>query len=266
MNAYHFTQWRQRSSLFERISALDSASAALTGGGHPEQVDTIRASADLFDTLGVRMALGRTFAKDEDQSGHDRVVVIADSLWRRRFSADPAILGRTVQLDSQPYTVIGVLPRRFRLPRVSLLDAGQVPSSKPEVFRPLVFEDDELKELMGRFNYTAIARLKRGVAPERAAAELNVIAAQLVKISGEKADLRAAVVPLLESVAGKSRRGLWVLLGSVASVLLIVCVNLASLQLARAERRARDSAVRAALGANGRQLARQALIETLLSL
>ena len=145
-----------------------------------------------------------------------------------------------------------------------VLDTGQVPSSKPEVFRPLVFDDDELKELMGRFNYIAIARLKRGVAPEQAAAELNVIAAQLVKISGEKADLRAAVVPLLESVAGKSRRGLWVLLGSVASVLLIVCVNLASLQLARAERRSRDSAVRAALGANGRQLARQALIETLL--
>ena len=264
VNAYHFTQWRQRASSFERISAVEPGTAALTGGGDPEQVDIIRASADLFDTLGVRAARGRTFAKDEEQAGHDHVVVIADSLWRRRFGSDPAIAGRTIQLDSQPYTVIGVLPPWFRLPRISLLDSGQTASSKPEVFRPLVFEDDELKELMGRFNYSVVARLKRGIAPERAKAELNVIAAQLVKVSGEKVDLRAAVIPMLESVTGKSRRGLWILFASVASVLLIVCVNLASLQLARAERRSRDSAVRSALGATRGQLARQALTETLL--
>lgn len=264
VSARHFTEWRQRASSFERISAVDAGSAALTGVGEPEQVDIARVSADLFDTLGVKPALGRTFAQGEDQPGRDRVVVLADSLWRRRFHADSAILGRTIQLDSQTYTVIGVLPRWFYFPSARVLEVSQVSALKPEVFRPLLFSDEELKELMGNFNYAVIARLKRGVPPARSTAELNVIAAQLVSMSGEKTELRAAVIPLRDSIVGKSRRGLLVLLGAVGSVLLIGCVNLANLLLARSERRARDAAVRTALGASRGQLARQALTETLL--
>ena len=262
VSARHFTEWRQRASSFGHLSAIDTRSAALTGVGEPEQLDIARVSADLFDTLGVQPALGRAFAQGEDQSGHDRVAIISDSLWRRRFSGSRAIVGKTIQLDSQSYTVIGVLPPWFRFPSARVLDVGQVSASKPELFRPLVFDDDEMKELMGNFNYTVIARLKRGLTADRSLAELNVIAAQLVKMSGEKMDLRASVIPMRESVVGKSRRGLWVLLAAVGSVLLIGCVNLANLLLARSERRAKDVAIRAALGAGGGQLVRQELVET----
>jgi predicted permease len=262
VSARHFTEWRQRASCFDHISAVDPGSAALTGAGEPEQLDMARVSADLFETLGVQPALGRAFAKGEDQPGHDRVAVLSDSLWRRRFHASRAILGKTIQLDSQSYTVIGVLPSWFRFPNARILEVGQITSGKPEIFRPIVFSDDEMKELMGNFNYTVIARLKRGVTADQSSAELNVIAAQLVKMAGENMELRALVFPLRESIVGKSRRSLWVLLAAVGSVLLIGCVNLANLLLARSERRARDVAIRAALGASGGQLVRQALVET----
>jgi putative ABC transport system permease protein len=264
VSARHFTEWRQRTASFERISAAQPGNAALTGVGEPEQIDVARCSADLFDTLGVKAAMGRTFAQGEDQSGRERVAVMADSLWRRRFHADPAILGKSIELDSQAFTVIGVLPVWFSFPSARVLEVGQVSSSKPEVFRPVVFDADELKQLMGSFNYTVVARLKRGVSPERSTAELNAIGTQLVKTSREKMELRAAVIPMRDSIVGKSRRGLLVLLGAVASVLLIVCVNLANLMLARSERQARDSAVRMALGAGRGRLARQVLSGTVL--
>jgi len=262
-SARHFTEWRQRASSFEHISAVDPGSAALTGAGEPEQLHIARVSADLFETLGIQPAMGRTFAKGEDQSGRDRVAILSDSLWRRRFHANPAILGTTIQLDSQAYIVVGILPPWFQFPNARILEVGQASSSKPEVFRPIVFSDGEMKELMGNFNYTVIARLKRGVSANQSLAEMNVIAAQLVKVSGENMELRALVIPLRDSIVGNSRRSLWVLLAAVGSVLLIGCVNLANLLLARSERRARDVAIRAALGASGGQLVRQAFVETL---
>ena len=150
------------------------------------------------------------------------------------------------------------------IPNARVLEVGQASAVKPEAFWPIVFSDEELKQLMGNFNYTVIARVKGGVPPERPAAELNVIAKQLVKMSGANVDLRASVIPMRDSIVGKSRRGLLVLLGAVGSILLIVCVNLANLLLARSERRSRDAAVRTALGASRRRLVREALTETLI--
>jgi predicted permease len=264
VSARHFTEWRTRTASFERISAVQTRVAILTGVGKPEQLDIAKVSADLFETLGVKPALGRTFVEGEDQPGRDRVAVLTDELWRRRFRADPAVLGKNIELDSQACTIVGVLPRWFRFPNARLLEVGQGSVMKPEAFRPLVFSPDELKMLMGNFNYTVIARLKSGVAVERAKAELDVVAAQLAKMAGVKMAFGAAVFPLRDSIVGKTRLPLLVLLGAVASVLLIVCVNLANLLLARAERRAREAAVRTALGASGARLARQALGETLL--
>jgi putative ABC transport system permease protein len=243
---------------------MSTGTANLTGTGEPERLQSARVSADFFETLGLQPALGRGFQKGEDSEGNDRVVILTDTLWRRRFNADPAIIGRTVTLDSAAHAVVGVLPASFRFPSATVLATASTVVEKPEFFKPITFSKNELKELMGTFNYNVVARLKDGASREAAVAELNVIAAQLEKLSGEKADLRASVTSVQESVVGNSRRGLVVLLGAVGSVLLIVCVNLANLSLARAERRGREWAVRTALGANPARLVRQVLAESLL--
>ncbi len=263
-SARHFTEWRQRCTSFSSLSVMDRGSANLTDNREPERLKIARVSADLFDTFGVQPSLGRAFVAGEDTEGRDRVVVISDSLWKRRFSADRGIIGKSIMLDGAGYTVVGVLPAGFRLPVVSILENVASELEEPEAFRPIVFSSDELKELMGTFNYNVIARLKPGVSREAATAELNVVAAQLEALSGEKVNLRSVISPLKESVVGKSRRSLVVLLGAVGAVLLIVCVNLANLMLARAERRGREWAIRSAVGASRSRLVRQVLAETLL--
>ena len=263
-SAWHFTQWQQRAKSLEGLAVVQPGSVALTGLGEAERVDSMRVSASLLDVLGVSPALGRNFLPGEDQEGKQPVAILTDGLWRRRFQADPAILGRTIELDSRPFTVVGVLPRGFQFPSLNVLELGKVEAGTAQVFIPLAFSKEELGVLMGRFNYNVVARLKGGVSADRATAELNVIAKQLVQASGEKLELQARVSPLLDSMVGASRHGLIMLLGAVGAVLLIVCVNLANLMLVRAERKSRESAIRAALGASRRQLLRQALTPMLL--
>lgn len=263
-SAWHFTQWQQHAKSLQGLAAMQTISMALTGSGEPEQIDSMRVSASLFDVLGVQPALGRAFFAGEDQEGRERVALLSNSLWRRRFNADPAILGRTIKLDSRPFSVVGVLPSWFQFPNMSAMVLGKVERGTADIFVPLAFTKEELAVLMGRFNYNVVARLKPGIAAERCAAELNVIAQQLVKASGEKVELRAQVTPLLDSIVGGSRRGLLVLFGAVGVVLLIVCVNIANLMLARAERKGRESAIRTALGASRGRLLREAFMPALL--
>ena len=263
-SARHFVEWRQRTKSFERLSAVDQSTATLTSGGEPERIDVLRTSADLFRTLGVRAARGRTFLEGEDQPGREGVALLSDSLWRRRFGADPRVVGRTILLNSRPTVVVGVMPAEFQSPSLAILPGGKSAIPQPDIFVPLVFSKDELSVWMGQFNYNVIARLRPGISAAQAAAELNFIAAQLVKASGEDVKLRASATPLLDSIAGPARLGLIVLLGAVGAVLLIVCVNLANLMLARGERHAREVAIRGALGAGVGRLIRQALVESLL--
>ena len=224
-----------------------------------------RVTANTFRLLGMEPRMGRQFLEEEDAAGRDRVVMLSDSLWRRRFHADPAMIGRKITLDGNPYVVVAVLPAGFRFPRQRGLGGTSI-SSKTDIYKPLGYTNDDLKEKAGDFNYATLARLRPGVTREQALAELNVVQASIAAtLEGEeKMELRALVTPLQAQMVGGVRQTLFLIMGAVGAVLLVLCVNLANLSLVRAAVRARDAAVRAALGAGRGQLVRQALAESLL--
>ena len=257
VNFSHYYEWRQRCSALESIAIMQGSAPNLTGVGEPELLDGALVSASVFRVLGVRPQLGRGFLDEEDPEGHNQVAVISDALWKRRFQADPAIVGRKIMLNGRPNVVVGVLPPGFQFPDRE----GMGP--KTDVFQPLGYSKDDFEELTGDFNWAAIARLRPGVTPQRALAALNVIQADICRRIPEKIDLHVSMSSLQEDIVGQSRRGLLVLLGAVGAVLLILCGNLANLSLARAAGRARESAIRTALGAGRSQLVRQALTESL---
>ena len=264
VNFSHYYEWRKSWSAVESVAIIESSAPNLTGSGEPEMLRGARVSASIFRVLGVSPGLGRGFLDEEDPEGHDRVAVISDSLWKRRFSADPAIIHRKIVLNGQPHVVVGVLPPGFQFPAQSDLWVRTGLASKLDVLQPLGYSKDDLEELNSDYNWAAIARLRPGVSPQKALAELNVIQAGINKrIPGENMDLHASMKSLHEDTVGDSRRGMLVLLGAVGAVLLILCANLANLSLARAAGRARESAIRTALGAGRTQLVRQTLTESL---
>ncbi len=264
MNARHFVEWRKESRAMQAMAVLEPATVNLTGAGEPERLDAMRVSPNMFRMLGVRPALGRDFLDEEEQDGRHLVALVSDGLWRRRFGASPAVVGSHVMLNGRSHTVIGILPAGFRFPDRNAFELGQTVAPRTEVFLPRTFSTDELAELIGRFNLGAIGRLRPGASREQAAAELERVQARMEALAGEKVGERAVVRPLLDVVAGKARRGLLVLMGAIWILLLLVCVNLANLLLARTESRNRETAVRAALGAGRLALLRHAFAETFL--
>jgi putative ABC transport system permease protein len=254
-------EWRKQSSSFESIGAYRNAELSLTGSGEPEIVTGAAVSANFFHVLGVAPRLGREFLDSEDRSGQDRVAILADSFWRRRFQADPGIVGRDITLDGAPFLVIGVLPPDFQFPRPG--DRGGLrTSAHMEIYRTLGYENDDAVLHGGDLNFWPIARLRPGISIARASAELNSVEAAIDAKTGEGNDLRATIAPLQDKLTGNIRQSLIVLMGAVGAVLLVLCVNLANLSLARAAGRARDSAIRTALGASQGQLTRQSLVES----
>jgi len=263
VNFSHYYEWRKRCSALASIALLGSSAPNLTGAGEPELLNGALVSASVFRVLGVNPQLGRGFLDEEDPEGHNQVAVISNSLWKRRFSADPSIIGRGITLNGKPHVVVGVLPPGFQVPGQNDLWIRAGLGAKTEVFQPLGYSKDDLEEINGDYNWAAIARLRPGVSPQKALAELNVLQADISKRIPEKMDLHAVMTSLQEDIVGQSRRGLLVLLAAVGAVLLILCVNLANLSLARAAGRARESAIRTALGAGRAQLVRQTLTESL---
>jgi putative ABC transport system permease protein len=256
-------EWRKQATSFESIGVIRPNAVNLTGAGEPELVAGARVSANIFAVLGIQPRLGRSFMEGEDRSGHDRVAILADSLWRRRFHSDPAIVGRKILLNGIPHEVAGVLPASFRYP-VSAGFAGLAAAAKTEVFRPLGYENDDLKLHMGDFNYWVTARLRPGVSISKARAELNVVQAGISAGLPDNLDLHASMAPLRESMVADVRQGLVLLMAAVGAVLMILWVNLANLSLVRAAGRGRDAAIRTALGASRGRLVRQSLVESLL--
>ena len=213
----------------------------------------------------MRPQLGRDFTAEEDRPGNQRVVILTEPLWRRRFHSDPGVLNKTIMLDGTPHQVIGVLPASFHFPRPDAIAIGPgtvLPAV--ELFRPLALDRSKLTG-EGDFNYTVIGRLKAGVSREQAISELNVVQMALAREGDPSGgfQLRADVTSMQDRIVSGSRRGLLVLLASIGVVLLIVCVNLGNLMLARATARGREMAVRAALGASSWRMIRQVLTESL---
>ena len=249
------------------IFAQHGASVSLDGN-YPNVMGTIMASPNLFRVLGVEPILGRGFVDDDARKGANAVVVLSYSGWQSLFAGDPKAIGKTLQVFGQPSTVIGVLPAGMQFPQIALAPtvAFQDTANGHSIalFLTAAPTERDLTRDMGNFNYKTIARLKPGVALEQATAELEGLQSAYTVSAHLPLRFGIALVPLVKDVAGPASGALWLLFAAVGSVLLIACVNLANLQLARAVNAARETALRAALGASRSQLVRSRLMESLL--
>jgi len=246
----NFWDVRDLNGSFEDLGVFHQESLNLTGLDHPERLAAGRVSASFFRTLGAAPVLGRGFAPEESEPGASAsVVLLGHGFWTRRFAADPSVVGRALTLDGKPHVVVGVLP-----PGGPWLD-------RADVFVPLVRRVDADR---GSFEYQVVGRLARDATIESASADLDRVCALLAeRYPEEDAGIGAVVAPSAEWVARPAlRQSLWLLQAAVGFLLLIACVDLASLLLARGAGRARETAVRAALGASRGRLARQVLVES----
>src|SRR6201997_2044058 len=250
---------------FEQIAIAIGGNYNLTGSGDPERVGTIRVSASPLSMRGQKAALGRLFLSAEDQPGKTATAILSYGTWARRFGSDPGVLGKKIMLNGVPYEIVGVMPRSFSLPRevMPTLDGAE----QAEILLPLPLPANAAHN-RDHEDYNILGKLKPGVSVEQAQAEMDAITARLrqqfPEVYPPNGGLTFGIVPLLEQVVGNVRRTLYMLLGAVAFVLLIACVNLANLQLSRAVARQKDIAVCTALGASRLRIVRALLAESVL--
>lgn len=266
VSANHFTFWRHHNRSFDSMAIMQQGSAPLGADGRPSQVGVLSATPGIFSVLKVQPQFGRTYTESETRPGNEHVAILMYSLWREQFGGDPSIVGKTIRLNGFPYIVIGVMPQSFHMPSIrSLGSIGNANRTLPiGVLEPLALSKERLAEQMGDLNYFGLARMKKGVSVAAATADLNALQHTIGTNlpADEKATLSVMLTPFQKQLVGNNRKPLIILLAAVAGLLLVGCVNVTNLLLARAVGHRQQMAVAAALGARRAELVRMALRET----
>jgi predicted permease len=265
-NYRHFLRLKHDSKTLEDATIFSQKGASVSpDGDHPRIVDAVFASPNLFRVLGVQPMLGRGFVDGDAEKGNGHVVVLSYEGWQTLFAGQPKVIGQTLRIGGDPNTVIGVLPPQVRFPRIAIASTIPFPEGfgNTLLYQPYVPVEDDLKTDFGNFNFRVIARLKPGITIAQASAELDALQQAYTIAAHLPVHLGIVLTPLVKDVASGVSGALWLLFAAVGAVLLIGCVNLANLQLARAINAEWETAVRAALGASRMQLFRGRLTECL---
>ena len=250
VNARHFFEWRKGCQSCEQVAMAEGRGYTLTGMGEPVRLPGLRVSYNFFKTLGVEPARGRDFLPEEELPGRANEVLLTDALWKTRFASDPGIVGRVIQIDGSPNTVVGVMPPELTLPagnQWAVMFANPLP---PVIFRPLGMDVSQAAGA-GMNNYVSVVRLRPGVRPQEAVSEMSALVA---RFADPEFVIKPALLRLEDAMTRETRAGLWLLLATVGAVLLIVCLNVGNLMLVRTASRDREAGIRMALGASRGEL------------